>query len=153
FDDIGYSVKAHRNVAAQMQTILMPNATTSDEVVKALNLLLHDLRSPVSIAQGYLRLLLQERLNDSKDRERALTQSMDALGRIGDLCAGAGEFANEAVTPAQAHRYPAVELITALTAEAQAKGLIINTQDSLPIGSVRTLVPTRAAAAIVTIVR
>jgi hypothetical protein len=136
-----------------MQTILMPNVTPGDDVVKALNLLLHDLRSPVSVAQGYLRLLLEERLSDSKDRQRALTQSMDALGRIGDLCAGAGEFANGAVTPAQAHRYSTAELITALTAEAQAKGLIINVRESLPIGYIHTLVAPRAAAAIVTIVR
>jgi hypothetical protein len=136
-----------------MPTILMPNVTSGDEVVKALNLLLHDLRTPVGVAQGYLRLLLEDRLTDTKDRQRALAQSMDALGRIGELCAGAGEFANDAVTPAQAHRYQAAELITALTAEAHAKGLIINVQDSRPLGYLRSLVPTQAAAAIATIMR
>jgi hypothetical protein len=131
----------------------MPNATPGEDVVKALNLLLHDLRTPVGVAQGYLRLLLEDRLSDNKERQRALAQSMEALGRINELCAGAGEFANHALTPAQAHRYHAAELITALTAEAQAKGLINNVHDSRPLGYLRTLVPTRAAAAIAAIMR
>jgi hypothetical protein len=134
-----------------MQTIPVPNITSGDEVVKALNLLLHDLRTPVSVAQGYLRLLREDRLSDSKDRQRAIAQSMEALGRISDLCAGAGEFAN-AISPAEACRYPAADLVKALETEAQAKGLSLDVHDPALTGHVRTLAPSQAAAAAAAIV-
>ena len=70
-------------------------ATHPDENVKALNLLIHDLRAPLSVAQGYLRLLQQNRLEVEADRERAITQSMEALGRITRLCEEAAAFVAE----------------------------------------------------------
>ena len=70
-------------------------ATRVDESAKALNLLIHDLRAPLSVAQGYLRLLHQNRLEDEVDRQRAFTQSMEALGRIGRLCEDAAAFVAE----------------------------------------------------------
>lgn len=66
-----------------------------DEQVKAMNLLIHDLRAPLSVAQGYLRLLQQNRLEAEADRTRAITQSMEALGRIARLCEEAAAFAAE----------------------------------------------------------
>jgi signal transduction histidine kinase len=68
-----------------------------DETVKALNLLIHDLRAPLSVAQGYLRLLQQNRLEAEADRQRALTQSMEAIGRISRLCEEAAAFVAEPV--------------------------------------------------------
>ena len=65
------------------------------EAEKALNLLIHDLRAPLSVAQGYLRLLQQNRLESDADRERAVTQTMEALGRIGRLCDDAAVYAAE----------------------------------------------------------
>jgi light-regulated signal transduction histidine kinase (bacteriophytochrome) len=69
-----------------------------DESVKALNLLIHDLRAPLSVAQGYLRLLQQNRLEAEADRVRAITQSMEALGRIGRLCEDAATYVAEPVS-------------------------------------------------------
>jgi signal transduction histidine kinase len=66
-----------------------------DENAKALNLLIHDLRAPLSVAQGYLRLLQQNRLEAEADRQRAITQSMEALGRITRLCEEASAFVAE----------------------------------------------------------
>ena len=59
---------------------------------KALNLLVHDVRAPLSVAQGYLRLLHQNRLDSDADRQRALTQTMEALGRISRLCDDAAAY-------------------------------------------------------------
>ena len=70
-------------------------STQRDESAKALNLLIHDLRAPLSVAQGYLRLLQQNRLEAEADRQRAMTQSMDALGRITRLCEEAAAFVAE----------------------------------------------------------
>jgi K+-sensing histidine kinase KdpD len=73
-------------------------STQPDESVKALNLLIHDLRAPLSVAQGYLRLLQQNRLEAEVDRQRAMTQSMEALGRITRLCEEAAAFVAEPVS-------------------------------------------------------
>jgi signal transduction histidine kinase len=73
-------------------------ATHPDENEKALNLLIHDLRAPLSVAQGYLRLLQQNRLEVEADRQRAITQSMEALGRITRLCEDAAAFVAEPVS-------------------------------------------------------
>lgn len=73
----------------------VPATERADETVKAFHLLIHDLRAPLSVAQGYLRLLQQNKLETDAERERALTQSMEALGRIGRLCEDANAFLAE----------------------------------------------------------
>lgn len=50
-----------------------------------LHVLAHELRTPVGIAHGYVRLLLEERLTQESDRRRALEQMQKALGRLSDL--------------------------------------------------------------------
>lgn len=50
-----------------------------------LHVLAHELRTPVGIAHGYVRLLLEERLHQEADRRRALEQMQKALGRLSDL--------------------------------------------------------------------
>src|SRR4030095_13332578 len=57
-------------------------STQRDEIAKALNLLIHDLRAPLSVAQGYLRLLQQNRPLAHHARERVVTPFMGALRRI-----------------------------------------------------------------------
>jgi len=50
-----------------------------------LHVLAHELRTPVGIVHGYVRLLLEERLPEPSDRRRALEQMQKALGRLSDL--------------------------------------------------------------------
>src|SRR5688572_21663112 len=50
-----------------------------------LHVLAHELRTPVGIAHGYVRLLLEDRLPQETDRRRALEQMQKALGRLSDL--------------------------------------------------------------------
>jgi hypothetical protein len=50
-----------------------------------LHVLAHELRTPVGIAHGYVRLLLEDRLTQDTDRRRALEQMQKALGRLSDL--------------------------------------------------------------------
>lgn len=54
-----------------------------------LNKLLHDLRTPLGVAHGYLRLLHEGRLPTEAERDRALTGTRNALGRMSDLCTDA----------------------------------------------------------------
>ena len=51
------------------------------ELSKALNILAHELRGPLGVIQGYLRLLRQRRVQDEDDT-RMLTAIQDATGRL-----------------------------------------------------------------------
>jgi hypothetical protein len=59
---------------------------------RVLNLLIHDVRSPLGVAQGYLRLVQEQHLRTPEDVHRALGKTMDALGRIARLCEDAEAF-------------------------------------------------------------
>ena len=54
--------------------------------------LVHDLRTPLGVAVGYLRLLRDHQLPDAEDRQRALTQTVDALATMSRLCQDASSF-------------------------------------------------------------
>lgn len=62
---------------------------------RVLNLLIHDLRTPLGVAHGYLRLIREQRLTTPDDRERALASTQQALGRISRLCEDASGFLTE----------------------------------------------------------
>jgi signal transduction histidine kinase len=57
----------------------------SVDISNILHVLAHELRTPVGIAHGYVRLLLEERLHQESDRRRALEQMQKALGRLSEL--------------------------------------------------------------------
>src|SRR5262245_37423647 len=59
-----------------------------------LHVLAHELRTPVGIAHGYVRLLLEDRLPAESDRRRALEQLQKALGRLTDLSHETSALAN-----------------------------------------------------------
>jgi len=66
------------------------------EIERVLQVLIHDARTPIGVAQGYLRLLREQRLPTDEERDRAMTRTMDALGRLAKLCDQAGQFVGEA---------------------------------------------------------
>jgi len=97
-------------------------ATQRDEIVKAINVLIHDLRAPLSVAQGYLRLLQQNRLEAEADRQRAITQSIEALGRITRLCSDAAAFVAEpTATDATVVKIRASEMVERVTEACTAR--------------------------------
>lgn len=55
------------------------------EISDILHVLAHELRTPVGIAHGYVRLLLEDRLPDGAERRRALEQTQKALSRLTEL--------------------------------------------------------------------
>jgi len=67
-----------------------------EETRKALDKLVHDLRTPLGAALGYVRLLRDRRLVDEQDQQRALSQTIDALGAMSQLCRDAASFAASA---------------------------------------------------------
>jgi light-regulated signal transduction histidine kinase (bacteriophytochrome) len=63
---------------------------------RVLSLLLHDLRTPLGVAHGYLRLIRDDRLPRPEDHEKAMTGTQQALSRISRLCADASAFVADA---------------------------------------------------------
>jgi hypothetical protein len=59
---------------------------------RVLSLLLHDLRTPLGVAHGYLRLIRDDRLPTPEDHEKAIVGTQQALSRISRLCADASAF-------------------------------------------------------------
>jgi signal transduction histidine kinase len=66
------------------------------ELDRVLDVLLHDLRSPLSVASGYVRLLRLERLDSFEARDKAWTQTATALTRIAHMCDEAVGFLSSA---------------------------------------------------------
>lgn len=64
----------------------------ADEIEKALSLLIHDLRTPLGVALGYVRLIKDERLGSPGEREKALSRAIAALGTMWRLCEDADGF-------------------------------------------------------------
>ena len=94
---------------------------------RVLSLLLHDLRTPLGVAHGYLRLIRDDRLPTPEDREKAIAGTQQALSRISRLCADVGAFvadgdgagaAADADAPARATAEQLVERVAELL-EAQ----------------------------------
>ena len=69
-------------------------------VERTLQVLIHDIRTPVGVAQGYLRLLREDRLANPDDRVRAIAQAQEALDRVSQLCSDAASLADEGTPPA-----------------------------------------------------
>jgi len=64
----------------------------ADEIEKALSLLIHDLRTPLGVALGYVRLIKDDRLGTPEEREKALSRAIAALGTMWRLCEDADGF-------------------------------------------------------------
>ena len=64
----------------------------AEEIEKVLSLLIHDVRTPLGVAMGYVRLLKDLRLSTPEERDRALTRTITALGAIWRLCEEADGF-------------------------------------------------------------
>ena len=66
----------------------------SVDIGDILHVLAHELRTPVGIAHGYVRLLLEDRLPEEAERRRALEQLQKALGRLSELSQESSALAN-----------------------------------------------------------
>lgn len=64
------------------------------EISDILHVLAHELRTPVGIAHGYVRLLLEDRLPQEAERRRALEQLQKALSRLTTLSQESSALAN-----------------------------------------------------------
>ena len=62
-------------------------------LAQVLNTLAHELRTPLAVSQGYLKLYLEGRIQSPDDQKRALQQTLDAVTRLSGLCSEVGTLA------------------------------------------------------------
>jgi len=104
------------------------------DVERVLQILLHDLRTPIGVAQGYLRMMQEGRLTAAADTERAVTKALQALGQTARLCQDADDFLN---TSTGSPRIAVVAAETFATqVESQARNLGVDVQAGrIPAGA------------------
>ncbi|HUQ89795.1 MAG TPA: histidine kinase dimerization/phospho-acceptor domain-containing protein [Vicinamibacterales bacterium] len=60
-------------------------------LAQVLNTLAHEIRTPLAVSQGYLKLYLDGRFKDAEDTRRAFEQTRQALGTLATLCVDMGK--------------------------------------------------------------
>jgi hypothetical protein len=91
----------------------------------------HDLRTPLGVAVGYLRLLRDHRLPDEEDQRRAMTQSVDALAAMSRLCQEASSFADSWTAGDEGLQMIPAAQLTAEVAEQIQSPMVITQIDHL----------------------
>jgi hypothetical protein len=90
-------------------------------MAQVLNTLAHEIRTPLAVSQGYLKLYVDGRLTSPADQQRALQQAREALGVIAGLCAEMSKVSalSEAAAAALPERLDAGALVTELQAASE----------------------------------
>lgn len=93
-------------------------------LAQVLNTVAHEIRTPLAVSQGYLKLYLDGRLTTPDDQQRALTKSRDALGLIATLCADMNRVGalSESPDPPLLEHIAAADLIGGLRAAKELEG-------------------------------
>ena len=116
-----------------------------NDLERVLSCLLHDLRSPLGVAGGYLRLMREGRLASADDTERAIVKTQDALRAMTSLCADATAWLDlEPPTPPRP--YPVPAFVAQVCAHAEAQMLPLDLPQSAPPAAITLTVPDDAVA-------
>ena len=89
-----------------------------------LNTVAHEIRTPLAVSQGYLKLYLDGRLTNADDQRRALQQSRDALGNLATLCTDINKVAalSDAPAPALVERVGTQQFVEHLQGASEVEG-------------------------------
>jgi signal transduction histidine kinase len=94
-------------------------------LAQVLNTLAHEIRTPLAVSQGYLKLFLDGRLTNADDTRRAFEQTRHALGTLATLCVDMGKVSalSESSEPRGVPEHlSAAEFITRLRAAGEVAG-------------------------------
>lgn len=93
-------------------------------LAQVLNTLAHEIRTPLAVSQGYLKLFLDGRLTDVDDTRRAFEQTRQALGALATLCVDMGKVSTLSESAAQGipERVSAADFVTGLRAQSEING-------------------------------
>ena len=91
------------------------------DLAQVLNTLAHEIRTPLAVSQGYLKLFLDGRLKDADETRKAFEQARQALGTLATLCVDMGKVSTLAESGGRGipARIPAVEFVTQLRAQEE----------------------------------
>jgi len=92
---------------------------------RVLSVLIHDLRTPLGVAHGYLRLIRNDKLPSADERDKALASTQDALARISRLCQEASGFLEETPGP-PAGRASASDLAGRVATALAERGITVD---------------------------
>lgn len=94
-----------------------------DQFERFLQIFLHDLRSPLGVAQGYMNLLRGQQLAD-RDRVRAIQGVSDALDRMATLVVDAGSLMSRDHADGPVGRVPAAMVCQRVMSQATRCGVL-----------------------------
>jgi hypothetical protein len=115
---------AFNNPTSQADAGRLPEESSVTDAERVLHALLHDLRTPIGVAQGYLRLVQNGRIT-GMERERALAQALQALAETTRLCDSASDFLETAGSTPTVTRVSAASFATSVEARARSRGLAV----------------------------
>lgn len=89
-------------------------------LAQVLNTLAHEIRTPLSVSQGYLKLFLDGRLTNAEDTRRAMEQTRQALGALATYCVDMGKISALSQSGAGVpQRIAAADFVKALREQAE----------------------------------
>jgi hypothetical protein len=93
-------------------------------LAQVLNTIAHEIRTPLAVSQGYLKLYLDGRLTNADDQQRAFQQTREALGTLATLATDMGKVSSlsESPSPALMERVPAPQLVERLKGTSEVTG-------------------------------
>src|SRR5688572_678009 len=93
-------------------------------LAQVLNTVAHEIRTPLAVSQGYLKLYLDGRLTTPDDQQRALKQTRDALGLIATLCTDMNRVStlSDMPEPALTERIEAAQLLGSVQGAKEVEG-------------------------------
>lgn len=93
-------------------------------LAQVLNTVAHEIRTPLAVSQGYLKLYLDGRLTNAEDQRRALQQTREALGTLATLCNDISKVSalSDAPAPALLERVEAAQFVERLKGAGEVEG-------------------------------
>ena len=94
-------------------------------LAQVLNTLAHEIRTPLAVSQGYLKLYLDGRFTNVEDTRKAFEQTRQALGTLATLCVDMGKvsaLSESAAPPGIPERLTAAEFVMSLRAVPDLAG-------------------------------
>jgi signal transduction histidine kinase len=98
---------------------------------RALAILVHDLRTPLGVASGYLRLVRDGRVPTSTDPVVLLDRALESLRSISRLCMDADRWLNEAPVSRPATTSGS-QLLSVLSSELATRNIMLQGVDAVP---------------------
>ena len=104
-------------------------------LAQVLNTIAHEIRTPLAVSQGYLKLYLDGRLTNADDQQRAFKQTREALGTLAVLATDMGKVSalSESPSPALMERVTAPQLVERLKGAGEVDGVEVTGDVSAPV--------------------